>query len=190
MTTTEQLELLVIGLGNVLCADDGVGVSAVRRLQRGWHEPVGVTVADGGTLGLSLLPYFQDARRLLILDAVVAEGRAPGSPVRLEGKEAETAISERLSPHQVGVADLLAGLALTDREPESVVLLGVVPASIAACEPMTAAVAAAIDALVAAALDEVASTGFPFTPRSHETQHTSDGSLLALGGDPLDGFLR
>jgi hydrogenase maturation protease len=166
----DRTPLLILGLGNVLCADDGVGVSAVARLVEEWEAPEGVVVMDGGTLGLSLLPYLQDARRVILVDAVRADA-APGSLVRLEGEDVAHAVAARLSPHQVGVADLLQGAHLLNRYPEAVVLVGIVPASITLGLARTPAVQARIPALVSHVLAEAATFGFRFQPRGNEEAH-------------------
>jgi hydrogenase maturation protease len=163
----DRIPLLILGLGNVLCADDGVGVVAVSRMAERWEPPDGVRVMDGGTLGLALLPYLQDARRVVIVDAVRADD-PPGSPVRLEGDEVAPAVAARLSPHQVGVADLLEGARWLGAYPEAVVLLGVVPATIELGLARTPAVEAAIPDLIARVLAEAALFGFRFQPRGNE----------------------
>jgi len=63
-------DTVVVGIGNTILSDDGVGVHAARRLQDDARLPAGVTVLDGGTLGLELAPFVSDASRLLFLDAV------------------------------------------------------------------------------------------------------------------------
>ena len=97
---SERTPLLVLGLGNVLLEDDGVGAAAVSLLLERYKVPPGVQVLDGGTLGLSLLPYLNAADAVILIDAVRAEG-PPGSLVRVEGNEVAPAVATRLSPHQV-----------------------------------------------------------------------------------------
>ena len=72
------IDTLVLGIGNVLWADEGFGVRAVAALNEGWSFPESVTLMDGGTLGLYLLPYVQEARRILVFDAI-DYGLAPGT---------------------------------------------------------------------------------------------------------------
>lgn len=155
-----DIDLLVIGLGNVLLADDGAGVEAARRLMEVAALPGNAEVLDGGTLGLSLLPRVREARSVIILDAVKADA-PPGTVVRLEGDALSAAISTRLSPHQVGVADLIEGARLLGGLPERVVMVGVVPEKIALGVELSPAVEAAMPLLVEAALDECAAQGFP-----------------------------
>jgi hydrogenase maturation protease len=129
MSPEEPIPLLIVGLGNVLLGDDGLGVAAVEFLKQEFDLPEGVDAIDGGTLGLSLLPILQNARRVILVDAIAADAE-PGSLVRLEGNEVAHAAANRLSPHQVGVADLLVGLRLLGGLPEEIVLLGLVPQTI------------------------------------------------------------
>jgi hydrogenase maturation protease len=159
----ERTPLLILGLGNLVCADDGLGIEAVRRITAGWRTPPGAQVLDGGTLGLSLLPWLMDADEVLLLDAVSADAR-PGTLIRLTGDAVRPAVRHRLSPHQIGVADLIDGADLLGNGPTHISLLGLVPASIELSLERTPDVEAAIDTLVAAALAFAAARGFVFTP--------------------------
>lgn len=177
-----RIPVLVLGLGNVLCADDGAGVVAVHRLRREYHLGLGVVAVDGGTLGLSLLPLVERAERVILIDAVRAEG-APGTAVRIEGDEVAPAVYERLSPHQIGVADLLGGAALLDRYPREVVIVGVIPASTDLGMERTPAVEASLAGLVARTAAELAAMGFPPVPRTRdpEPERSRDDAARALG---------
>jgi hydrogenase maturation protease len=176
------MEVLVLGLGNVLCGDDGLGVVAAQELLRRYELPDGVVVLDGGTLGLSLLPHLEDARRVLLLDAIRADA-APGSFVRLEGDEVAPAAAARLSPHQVGVADLLDALQLLGRWPERLVLLGLVPEDMGLRFGLSAAVTGRLDELCSRAAEELALLGYPLTPRvHHETAAAGPARPLPLPG--------
>jgi len=120
-------DTVVVGVGNTILSDDGAGVHAARLLQGDPRVPAGVTILDGGTLGLELLPYVSDASRVLFLDAVNS-GEAPGTHTRMTGKDLlET--SGGCSVHQLGVADLIAALALASAGPQDIVVLGVQPAN-------------------------------------------------------------
>jgi hydrogenase maturation protease len=159
--------LLVLGLGNVLCGDDGVGAVAVHLLERRYRVPRGVEVLDGGTLGLSLLPLLEQARVAILVDAI-RTGEPPGTLVRLEGDEVAPAVAERLSVHQVGVADLLEAARWRDRYPPRLVLLGIVPESLELGVGRSTAVDAALPALVEAVVAEARSFGHVFDARSDD----------------------
>ncbi len=156
--------LLVLGLGNVLGADDGVGPAAVAALRRGWTPGRGVEILDGGTRGMALLPDLEDAAAAILVDAVQA-GAAPGGLVRLEGDDVPRALAGRLSAHQMGAIDLLNAALLRGKLPPKLVLWGVVPASLGPSLGRSAAVAAAIPRLVEAVVEEAGKLGHPFTPR-------------------------
>jgi hydrogenase maturation protease len=157
--------VLVLGLGNVLLGDDGIGAAAVARVERDYLIPRGVRLLEGGTLGLSLLDEIAQTEHLILVDAV-ATGAPPGTLVRLDGAEVMDAVRERLSVHQVGVADLLNAARLIGRYPHSVVLLGLVPAAITLAVARTRVVEAAIGDLVSAITLEVQTLGYELVPQS------------------------
>src|SRR5512134_2205547 len=157
--------LLVLGLGNLLCGDDGLGAAAVARLDRDWEAPDEALVLDGGTLGLSLLPYLEDADDAILVDAIRDEAPT-GALVRLTGEDVAPAVLHRLSPHQVGVADLLDGARLHDRYPERLVLHGLVPRTLELGLGLSPAVAASLPELLRRVVAEAESLGFVFVRRS------------------------
>jgi len=166
---SERLPLLVLGLGNVLLGDDGLGAAAVARLRDQFDCPREARALDGGTLGLALLPYVEDAESVILVDAVRDE-RPAGTFVRLDGEDVAPAVATRLSPHQVGVSDLLEGARWRDRYPSRVVLLGLVPESIELGVGLSPAVAGALDELIGCIVDEAADLGFVFLPKvMHDT---------------------
>jgi len=174
-----QGRLLVLGLGNVLCSDDGLGVMAVSALMRGFEWPPEVEVLDGGTLGLALLPYLDEAEAAILVDAIRGDA-APGSFMRLEGADVAPAVAQRLSPHQVGVADLLDGARWLDSYPARVVLLGLVPATIELGVGCSPAVQAALPVLVDRLVEEIRGFGFDLVRRvANEAAGVLDGADVA-----------
>jgi hydrogenase maturation protease len=156
--------LLVLGLGNVLCSDDGLGVAAVEILRRRYRMPKDARVLDGGTLGLSLLSYIDASEDVILVDAVLGPGPA-GSLVRLEGDEVAPAVRTRLSCHQIGVADLLDALSMLGAEPRSLVLLGLIPETLTLGLGRSRAVQASVPALVDKIVEEARRLGHEFLPR-------------------------
>jgi hydrogenase maturation protease len=152
--------LLILGLGNIICQDDGVGVLAVETLAQHYGETPGVRILDGGTLGLSLLSHIQDSELVILVDAIEAD-EPPGTLIRLEGEEVEPAVRYRLSVHQIGVADLLDGLRLLGAMPPKLILLGLVPVETSLGLGLTPAVKDGMPELIAAVVDEAASLGHP-----------------------------
>ena len=120
-------ETLVIGIGNVLWADEGFGVRAVAALNQGWRFPATVALVDGGTQGLYLLPHVQAARRLLVFDAIDF-GLEPGTLRVLANEEIPRYLGVgKMSPHQSSFQEVLALAGLSGRCPEEAVLIGVQP---------------------------------------------------------------
>lgn len=178
-TDPGRIGVLVLGLGNLLCGDDGAGVVAVHRLRRAWAMPDGVRIVDGGTLGLDLLALVAASDRVILVDAVRADA-PPGTLVRLVGDEVAPAVYERLSPHQIGVGDLLAGAALCDRYPDEAVIIGIVPATTDLQFGCTSAVEANLDALVDRVVEQLERYGAHPVRRDAALGSHDDGAR-ALG---------
>ncbi|MBE0501832.1 MAG: HyaD/HybD family hydrogenase maturation endopeptidase [Desulfuromonadales bacterium] len=152
------MSVLVLGLGNLLMSDDSVGVRAIQRLQSEYQVPEGVTLLDGGTLGLDLLPYIELADTLLIIDALEMQA-PPGSLFRLEGDEVPRAFANKLSVHQMGLQDLLAVAELQGYVPQKLVVHGIQAGSIEMKLALSSPVEQAMESLNNAVIDELASWG-------------------------------
>lgn len=142
----------VLGLGNPLLRDDGVGLAMLAALaDKGpWGEEV--TLVDGGTWGLSLLPVLADSEQVLVLDAVRA-GHPPGTVVRGSVDDVPRLYAHPVSPHQIDLAEVLAAAELVGALPRRVEVVGVEPGSVEGpCLDLTPAVAAAVSRAVAEAV--------------------------------------
>jgi hydrogenase maturation protease len=151
--------LVVLGIGNVLLRDDGVGVHLVGELEwqvarGGSFLPRDTRLVDGGTLGLGLLPLIAGARGVLLLDAA-ALGGAPGDITVLRGEAVRARSGRARAVLPAGIDDLLAAARLADLLPAAVSLVGVEPGEIAAGLDLSAAVRAALSAAVAASIGEL-----------------------------------
>jgi len=119
--------ILVLGIGNILWADEGFGVRCVEALNAGWHFPPQVELMDGGTQGLYLLPYVQEADCLLVFDAV-DYGDTPGTMREVVGDQVPRFMgAKKMSLHQTGFQEVLMAAELTDKLPGELVLIGVQP---------------------------------------------------------------
>ena len=152
------MRVLVLGIGNLVMTDDGIGVRVVQLIAERYRFPEHVTVLDGGTLGLDLLPRIEDAQRLLIIDAVET-GAPPGTLVRLSGEEIPLALETKISPHQMGLKDLLTVASLLGYPPRETVLWGVQPESIEMALRLSAPVEAQLEPLTGKVLEELAAWG-------------------------------
>jgi hydrogenase maturation protease len=157
----------VLGVGNILLQDEGLGVSAVEQLSARHILPEKVRVVDGGALGLNLLPLLEESSALLIVDAIAA-GQPPGTLVRLEGKEIAGALALKMSMHQVGLRELLGVSDLRQTLPSRLVLWGMEPATMGWGVELSPPVAAALGSLVEVVLEELRSWGVGSESRNIE----------------------
>lgn len=141
---------LVLGLGNILLRDEGVGVHVARHLLAELPPTPGLTVLDGGTLGLELLPYIEAADHLLVLDSARL-GKPPGSVSLLRGAEAEAMAQGGASAHELALPNVLVLARLRGRSPEEVAIVAVEPAQIETGLDLSPQVAAAVEPAAALA---------------------------------------
>lgn len=176
----ERFEAVVLGLGNVLWADEGFGVRAAEALHAAYAMPQGVEIVDGGTQGFALMDYVASTRRLLLLDAIDF-GFPPGTLKVLRDGEVPAWGSVKLSPHQTGFEELLAVAQLRGTAPESIVLIGVQPERIddfgGSLRP---AVKSRIPEAVSVAVRELAAWGLAPRPREAGATERLNAPALAL----------
>lgn len=151
--------VLVLGLGNILLQDEGVGVRVVEQMQRRYRIAGAVEVLDGGTAGMSLLEHIRNRDHLIVVDAVKT-GQAPGTLITLSGKEVPAFFQSRVSPHQMGLADMLAALELMGEKPADVTVIGVEPKDLDVGLELSDLVSARMDALVERLVGKLRSLGF------------------------------
>jgi hydrogenase maturation protease len=152
-------ETLVLGLGNILLSDEGVGVRVIEHLLEQYEFPEGILVMDGGTLGLDLLPYLEEASRLLVVDAVQAR-KPPGTLIRLIGTEIPIFLdASKVSPHQEGLQDLLAVAMLKGYLPSELIFWGAQIESLGVGLELSPVVAAQVEPLADNVLTELARWG-------------------------------
>ncbi|MGE5087717.1 MAG: HyaD/HybD family hydrogenase maturation endopeptidase [Candidatus Levyibacteriota bacterium] len=145
-TSGMALPALVMGIGNVLQGDDGVGVHAIRRLQANLTGCDGLILCDAGTLGTTLLVEIEQAERLILLDAM--RMAAPPGTVRCFVDADMDRWLRRVkagSVHEVGLSELLDLARLRERLPERRALLGIEPGYIGWGDALSEPVAAALD---------------------------------------------
>lgn len=124
-TVPSRAEILVLGVGNELFTDEGLGCVAARTLAK--LGLPGVDVLDGATLGIALLPELADRTALLLLDAIVRHDAAPGDLVVLRGREVPANRDLTMSAHQIGISEALAAAELAGCAPPRLAAVGMVP---------------------------------------------------------------
>ncbi len=167
MLEERKFKTLVLGVGNRIMADEGVGVHLVERLSAAYHLPAEIQVLDGGTLGLDLIYYLEGIENLLIIDAVQA-GEQPGALVRLQDDAVPAFLSLKISPHQVGVPDMLFAAKLRDITPRHIVLWGVQPALVELGMDLSPLVEAEMGTLLANVVGELKNWGYELQRKTGE----------------------
>lgn len=120
---------LILGIGNILLGDEGIGVRAVQILENLPEFQPHFDIVDGGTCGMELLDCMANREHLFIIDAILANKKA-GEVIVLKDEQVPTFFSRKISPHQLGLCDVLSALVLTDEFPKNLCLIGVQPDSL------------------------------------------------------------
>ncbi len=155
---------VVVGLGNPIMGDDGIGLAALELLRDTWDLPAAVELVDGGTWGMTLLPLVESAQRILFLDAI-RTGQPTGTPVTLRGAQIPRQVALKVSQHQIDLREVLAVAEFRGTLPPEMVAVGLEPATFELGDPMTPAVADGIDLVVRMAVDQLRAWGHDCRPR-------------------------
>ncbi|WP_416798742.1 HyaD/HybD family hydrogenase maturation endopeptidase [Ciceribacter azotifigens] len=159
--------ILVLGIGNILWADEGFGVRAVEAFHKAYEVPDNVTILDGGTQGLYLVQFVNDHDRLIVFDAI-DYGLVPGTMKIVEDDEVPKFTgAKKMSLHQTGFQEVLSAADLMGHYPERLALIGCQPLDLEDWGgPLTEPVKAVIPAAVETAVRILRAWGVTVTPRS------------------------
>jgi hydrogenase maturation protease len=152
------MRIIVLGVGNILLSDEGIGVRAIEKLQQDFDLSPEVVVIDGGTTGMEMLEDLSNADHIVIIDAV-RSGKAPASIVRLAGEQVPVFFKTKLSPHQIGLSDVLATLELIGEQPGGITVIGVEPVSLETAMQLSPQVEARLTEVVAMVIAELRQLG-------------------------------
>lgn len=156
---------VVIGLGNPLMGDDGLGLAALERLREEWDVPPEVELVDGGTWGMNLLPVIEDADHVILIDAIDAAA-APGTAIVVERAKLPRYLATKISPHQVDLRDVLALAELRGTLPADTVAVGLQPAHVTMATELSSVLRCRLDDLVAAVVGQIEWRDHPCRPRA------------------------
>lgn len=147
-------KITILGIGNIIMQDEGLGVRAVEALQKKYRFSAEVQLLDGGCLGMELHPFFEGTEKLLVIDAVENQ-LMPGSCCKYSGNEVKKYFRRKLSVHEVGLSEVLATLEVTGREIPEVVIIGMRPEVIDLGLELSATVARNMPELLDIALEQL-----------------------------------
>jgi len=161
------MRTLILGIGNILWADEGFGVRAVEEFHARYETGADVTVLDGGTQGLYLVQFVEACDQLLVFDAI-DYGLEPGTlRIVRDGEVPRFMGAKKMSLHQTGFQEVLSAADLLGRYPSRLALIGCQPQDLENWGgPLTAPVAAAVEPALAAAVDTLVEWGVELRPRA------------------------
>ncbi len=161
-------EAVVIGLGNPLMGDDGMGLAALESLRDEWFFEPHVEFVDGGTWGMNLLPFIEEASHVIVLDAI-HRGAPPGQFVELQRDEIPRYLSTKVSPHQIDLREVLALTELRGTTPKNLVAIGLEPKVVTMSTELSREVRAGLSAVIDATVRQLRDWGYE--PRSKVAAH-------------------
>ena len=121
--------IVVLGVGNILLTDEGLGVHVVEDLKANYTFTPQMSLIDGGTMGMELLTYMRGMKKILLIDAVNG-GEAPGTIYEFPHRELEQYFTDHISVHEVGMQDILRIRAIQENPLEDAIVIGVEPESL------------------------------------------------------------
>ena len=148
------MKAVILGVGNTIRADEGVGVRVVEALERDYKLPEGVVAIDGGTSSMEMLEDLSDLDFLVVVDAIT-DHKPPGTLIKLEGDAVPVFFRRNLSPHGIGLSDVLAALEFMGKSPQETIILGVQPLSLELSTELTPEIASRVPTLVGQVVEEM-----------------------------------
>jgi hydrogenase maturation protease len=159
----QSRKILVLGVGNILLRDEGIGVKVVQKLQTDFNFSLNVELMDGGTLGLRLLDPIAQADHVIVVDAV-QNGQEAGTLYQLPAEELEKRVTFKNSLHQLDLVETLAYAEVLGHRP-SAIIIGIEPADISPWgTELTPVVENRFDELCSMVLSEIERAGGSFSP--------------------------
>jgi hydrogenase maturation protease len=163
--SSQQPQITILGIGNILLTDEGFGVRVIEKLFDEYEFPDHVAVVEGGVLGIHLLGTLSKADHLIVVDAVKNK-QPPGTLYRLEKDELPERILMKNSLHQTDFLETLTLCEMIDKAPQTIVVLGAEPEDIVThSAELTPAVAAQVDETVTRVLAELDRLGVSYEKR-------------------------
>lgn len=156
--SNKSKQILVLGVGNILLGDEGAGVKAVELMQERYDFTDNVEFLDGGTAGFELLNYLDHKTDLFIFDAIIDDAK-PGTVKKFNLANPPAFFGDRISPHQLGLSEMLSSAALTDDLPENITLFGIVPKTVDTGMNLTGPVSEGVEVMVDMAIADLENMG-------------------------------
>ena len=153
MSTGNRCPILVLGIGNILLCDEGVGVRVIEHMQK-MHLPDYVELVDGGTGGADLLDVLAERKKVIVVDSVQSD-YDPGIVLRFTAEDLVRPNQTSMSLHEIGLAESLIMTRQLRCEPEEVVIFGIKPKSTECGMELSQEVTASVPKVIKLILSEI-----------------------------------
>ena len=170
MTHPSQYNVLILGVGNILLSDEGAGVRTLELLQQRYTFPAQVELLDGGTSGLELLPALDHRTHVYILDVVQQKELPPGQTTVVDLARSPGYFRQKISPHQLGLSEVLAVAEMSGTLPPRITLLGIRPLSLETGLDLTQTVQDGLEKMIEFLAGDLSELGLPPIPRKREAK--------------------
>jgi hydrogenase maturation protease len=170
MKYPSQANILILGVGNILLSDEGAGVRALELLQDRYTFPPQVELLDGGTSGLELLPALDHRTHVYIIDVVQQKDLAPGQMMVLDLAQSPGYFRQKISPHQLGLSEVLAVAEMSGSLPPNITLVGIQPLHLETGLNLTETVRDGLENIIQYLVDDLTELDLPPIPREQETE--------------------
>lgn len=165
-----EAKVLVLGIGNLLIGDEGVGCRTAEELARRYTFPPTVECVDGGTAGFELLTMIDDKEHLILIDALKND-QPPGTVVLVEDEHVPQAFLARTTPHQLGICDVLAAAQLSDTMPKHLTLYGIEPKQLDVGIGLSPEVEAGMEKTIGAVVTQLRHFGYEVKPNGIQSEY-------------------
>jgi hydrogenase maturation protease len=160
------MKTLIFGAGNLLLSDEGFGVHFIQYLQKHYCFPEEIELYDGGTLGIMVTHMLEDADHVYLVDVIDAKGE-PGDIYRYEKEDFMLGrLPIKMSPHQIGIQEVLTLSDLRDRCPDKVSLFGIIPQSYDAGVELSQLLSEMLPGLAELVVEELRTEGHLIMPNA------------------------
>jgi hydrogenase maturation protease len=153
-----ESKIAILGIGNLLQKDEGVGVHIISKLEQEYSFKPEISLIDGGTMGTDLLPYLEEHDKIIIVDAVNFDQK-PGFVGTIENEDILRRLNTKLSIHHLGLTDVLSTARLLDIEPSELYLIGVQPENIEMGTELTETIQSKIEKMIGIAFLKLSDWG-------------------------------
>ncbi|MFO7801905.1 MAG: HyaD/HybD family hydrogenase maturation endopeptidase [Desulfovermiculus sp.] len=168
MTASSPPDILILGVGNILLCDEGVGIRAVEHLEHRYVFPAQIELVDGGTSGMELLPALEGRTHVFIVDAVHNKDLPPGGVISVDLSQSPGYFRHRISPHQLGLSEVLAVAEISETLPPSITLLGIRPECLDTGLSLSPTVQNGLEEVIDTLVNSLHELGLPPLPRNQE----------------------